>query len=630
MLDSLRKSAGSWIAKIFIALLVLSFAVWGIADIFTGIGTRTVATVGDTEISTEEYQQAFEIQVQNLSQRMGRRLSTQQAQQLGIDRQVLASLIGAAALNHQAAELSLGISNKAIADSVQLDPAFRGLDGQFDRNRFIEVLRINGLTEQGYISRQRNAVIRNQIVNSLFTSIKIPEIYTEAVDRFSREKRVLKYVVLPLSKAAKIDAPNDDALRKFHQSRKRLFTAPEYRKIGLLAVQPSEIKKTIKVTDEEIRAQYDPDPARFGEPEKRRVQQIAFTDEAAANKAHAELKGGKSFEAVAKANGFSESEIDLGTIAASGMSDKKIRDVAFALKKGAYSAPVTGALATVIVKVTDIKPAVKKSFSDVKAKIADGIALERAQNKVQDLLDQIEDERAGGASLAEIGAKLELNYRTIAAVDRSGNGADGKPVKDVPVLEQVIRVAFGSDVGVETDAIETGDGGYEWIEVLDVTPEKLKAFDKIKNEVNTEYMKVEQSRALAKLSNELIERIKNGEDLATVARSLRLPVKTSKPVKRSETQKDLTQAAVKQAFALGKNGLGAAGGEKSTTRVLFQVSDVIAPEPLKDEEAKREKARISQTLLEDFLAQYVRGLQDEYGVRVNEGVFQRITGRDQG
>ena len=102
MLEQLRKGAGTWVAKIFIALLVMSFAVWGIADIFNGYGGRDIATIGTTKISGEEFRQAYETQVSNMSRRFGRRLTTQQAQQLRIDQQVLSTLIGTAALNQQA------------------------------------------------------------------------------------------------------------------------------------------------------------------------------------------------------------------------------------------------------------------------------------------------------------------------------------------------------------------------------------------------------------------------------------------------------------------------------------------------------------------------------------------------
>ena len=629
MLEQLRKGTGTWVAKIFIALLVMSFAVWGIADIFTGYGGRDIATVGTTKISGEEFRQAYETQVSNMGQRFGRRLTTQQAQQLRIDQQVLSTLIGTAALNQQAQDLKLGITDKAIARSIENDPSFRGFNGKFSRDRFNELIRMNGLSEQGYIFRQRNAEIRNQIIKSLFSSIKLPQIYLDAVDRFSEQTRVLKYFNVPATKAGNVPAPNDETLKKFFESHTRLFTAPEYRKIGLLLVEPEAIKKSIALTEKDIKAAYDANPDRFNKPEQRRVQQIAFPSEDSAKKAYTDLQSGKSFEDVAVANGFSKTEIDLGVISPTVLADKKIRAAAFALKKGKFSAPVKGELAMVIVKVSKIIPAVKSNYNEVKAKIKDEMLLDRAQNKVQDLLDQIEDERAGGANLSEISNKLKLNYRLVETIDRSGNDIDGKLVKDLIEQEKVLRSAFGSDVGVETEAVEVAKGGYEWVEVLDVVPAKLKEFETVKTDVKAEYIKIEKASRLRKFAGELVQRLKDGEQLKKVARSIGTNVKTSKPIKRGQAGTGLSNAVINQAFTLAKNSFGNGSGEKDLTRVIFHVSEIIAPKARKPEDTEKLTAELSRSLLGDMLAQFVGGLQSYYKVNVNENLYKRLTGRDQ-
>ena len=629
MLETLRKGAGTWIAKIFIALLVMSFAVWGIADIFGGFSGRDIATVGKTKISAEAFRKAYEAQISNLSSRFGRRLTAKQAQQLGIDQQVLANLIGEAALNQQAEELKLGISDKAIAENIQNDPSFRGLDGKFSRTRFNELIRMNGLSEQGYVFGQRDVQVRNQIINSLFSSIKLPKTYINAVEKFSQEKRVVKYFKVPVSRAGKIAAPDDEALKKFFEARPNLFTAPEFRKIGMLIVQPSKVKATIKVTDEEIKTAYDASADRFNEPEKRRVQQIAFADPEKAKKVYAELKKGKNFDKVAEKNGFSKAEIDLGLIKASVLADKKIREAAFALKAGKISEPIKGELATVILKVSKIVPPVKGSFAKAKSKLKDEMLLDRAQNKIQDMLDQIEDERAGGATLNEIATKLQAEYRLIEAVNSTGNDANGNPVKDVIESAKVLRTAFSSDIGVETEAIEIGEGGYQWVEVLDVTPRKLKDFANIKEGVKTEYMKVEKASVLRKFAVELTNRLKNGEPMNKVARSAGQNVKTAKPLKRGDSTDVLTKAVVNQAFTLTKDGFGNGSGIKADTRIVFQVTNIIAPEARKPEETEKMRSELSQSLLSDMLAQFVGGLQTHYNVNINQDVFKRLTGRDQ-
>ena len=93
MLDALRKAAGTWVAKLLLAVLVVSFAIWGISgQMMTGLGSQHVIEVGGTTVSMNEFRLAYDRQVQMLSQQFGTRLTREQAQALGIDQQVLGQL----------------------------------------------------------------------------------------------------------------------------------------------------------------------------------------------------------------------------------------------------------------------------------------------------------------------------------------------------------------------------------------------------------------------------------------------------------------------------------------------------------------------------------------------------------
>ena len=75
MLSVLRESVGGWVAKIFIGLLALSFAVWGIADVFSGYRGTALAVVGEQEITVDEFNFAFQRSIRTLSQRLGQNLT---------------------------------------------------------------------------------------------------------------------------------------------------------------------------------------------------------------------------------------------------------------------------------------------------------------------------------------------------------------------------------------------------------------------------------------------------------------------------------------------------------------------------------------------------------------------------
>ena len=89
VLQTLRKGASGWIAKIFLVILSLSFLVWGIADVFRGMGATSVASVGSTEISADAFRRQYLDQLQNISRRAGRPITPEQARAFGLDRQIL-------------------------------------------------------------------------------------------------------------------------------------------------------------------------------------------------------------------------------------------------------------------------------------------------------------------------------------------------------------------------------------------------------------------------------------------------------------------------------------------------------------------------------------------------------------
>ncbi|HJZ19324.1 MAG TPA: SurA N-terminal domain-containing protein, partial [Bradyrhizobium sp.] len=63
MLRGIRKASSNWLGKIIMTVamgaLIVSFGVWGIADIFRGFGQSTLAKVGRTEISAEQFRQIY-------------------------------------------------------------------------------------------------------------------------------------------------------------------------------------------------------------------------------------------------------------------------------------------------------------------------------------------------------------------------------------------------------------------------------------------------------------------------------------------------------------------------------------------------------------------------------------------
>ena len=128
MLRGIRKASANWLGRtvmgVVMSLLAASFAVWGINDIFRGFGRSTLAKIGGTEIPIEQFRRAYTDRMERVGRQIGRPLTPEQANSIGLDRQVLAEMITEAGLDQRARQMRLGISDAEIVRRITTDPAF--------------------------------------------------------------------------------------------------------------------------------------------------------------------------------------------------------------------------------------------------------------------------------------------------------------------------------------------------------------------------------------------------------------------------------------------------------------------------------------------------------------------------
>ena len=625
-LDSLRKSAGGVIGVIFVLLLIASFIIWFPAGWFQGFGSQDLITVGDTKIGPREYMRAQQDVLRAMSSQAGRSLSLQEARALGLDSRVMERLIGGAAVDAHARALHLAIGDTAILDEIMKDPAFKDPSGNFSPALFQQTLQAMGINEQGYIDSLRERNLRRQILSTVGKVAAGPDVLVTALNNFNGETRTLRYVLVPQSAAGTIPDPTDEDLKRYYDNHRGKFTQPEYRKIGVLAVTPETVKNEVQIKDSDVRAAFEASKDQLGTPEKRHVQQISFPDKAAADAAYQKIQSGTDFAAVAKEQGVSDADIDLGKVTRAELADPAMGDAAFKLEQNKVSEPITGSLGSVVLlRVTEIEPGKSPSFEEAKADLEKKILKERASGAIFDLHDKIEDQLASGSKLSEIADKLKLNYVLIDQVDRQGKKPDGSTVT-LPAQKDVLNAVFSTDVGVENDPIDAKDDGVIWYEVLGVIPEQLKPFDQVKDEATKDWKTEEVRTQLAKYTQDLVNSLSGGKSLEDVAKDLNQQVLTSDPLKRDSITVNVLPAAVAQAFSLPEKGYGSAPSGVEEGRIVFQVDKVTPPSQLNPSETARLKQQIGQLIGEDVVAEYFSALENRYGVSVNEQALAKLVG----
>jgi len=625
-LDTLRRGAGRFFGVILLGLLVISFAIWGIADIFTGYGSQTLIKIGDTEITQQDYMRTQQEVLRSMSASAGRSLSIQEARTMGLDNRVLERLIGGAAVDNHAEDLRLAVGDDAILQEIMKDPSFQDSTGQFSPIAFQQALRTVGLTEQGYLASQRERNLRRQLLSTVGKGVTAPQILLDALNRFNSETRTLRYVLVPDTAAGAVPEPTEEQLKSYYDNHRAKFTQPEFRKLGLLAVTPESVRDQVQITENDLKTTYEADKGQLGNPERRQVQQIPFADKAAADAALQKIQSGTDFMEVAKQNGLSEGDVDLGLLKRGDLADPAVAEVVFAAEENKVSGPVTGKLgSTVLLRVTKIEPGKTPTFEEAKPELEKKLLKERATGAIFDLHDKIEDERASGTTLAEIAGKFKLKFETIDQVDRQGRKPDGSTVT-LPAQQTVLDAAFSSDSGVENDLIDAKDEGVIWYDVLGVVPQQVKPFDQVKEDVAKAWRTDEVRTQLAKFTQDLVNALSGGKTLEDVAKELNAEVMSSDPLKRNDIGVNVLKPAVAQAFTLPQGGFGSAPSGIQEGRIVFQVDKITPPEPLDAAGLAQVKQQLGLFVSDDIIAEYFGALEGRYGVSVNQEALAKLTG----
>ena len=630
MLQGIRAASEHWLGKIVLAiifsLLMFGIGIYGVEDLIRGGGSNAVATVGSTKISSEQVRQAYQNQLERYQVQLKRALSPDQARALGLDRQVMSQLITEAALDQKTRDLGLAVPDSAVLRAIHEEKSFQNAQGQFEPQLFYQTLQRAGLNESRFVHEQRSVIARIQLAEAVSGGISVPKALREAVHRYTTERRAVSYLFLSPSDAGQIPAPSDEELKTWYEGNKDRFRASEYRTVNFLVVDPEAVAQSEPVSDEDARKAYDLNKGRYGSPEKRTIQQIVFPDAASAEAARKEIEeGAKTFDQVAEARGTAGNELTLGTLSRDELFDKAVAEAAFALPEGGVSQPVKGQFGEVLLRVTKIEPGTVKPFEEVAPEIRKTLALQRAKDKIDDIRDAIEDQRASAKPLADIAAERKLNLVAVQAVDGQGKAPDGTRIGTIPDADTTLPAVFRAEIGGDNEPLRTKTGGFIWYDVTKIDAAHDKPFDEVKDAVKAGWMQAETAKRLQAKGRELVEKLDKGLSFDDAAKEVGVNPQETADLARNQPKDMLTADVVNLIFATptGKSGSAASGD----SRAVFKVTAATMPAFVADSPSDKTVTQNFQSAIaDDVLSQYISDVQKNAGVKVDQAALRKVFG----
>lgn len=624
MLNSLRNASRSWVAKALLLLLVASFAVWGVSTSLVATDANTVMTVGEQEVSTQEFALAYQRQVSALGRQFGMQLTPEQARAFGLDQQVYSQLAAGAALDQLSDDMGLGLSHDRLAMLIAEDPAFQGSNGQFDRNLFTSRLRNAGLREDDYITERSKVAVRSQVVEAVSDGFTPPQVMLDALKQYRDETRTVEYLLLSNANIDPIKTPTDDVLAAWFEGVKARYRAPEFRTFTYVTLQPSDLADPSSVSQEDARAEYERRKDSFTTRGARTIEQLTYPNREMAEAAAAQLnEGNRTFNQLVADQGKTASDVLLGQLSKENMPDPALADAAFSVTtEGGTTGVVDGAFGPVILRVTNITSETTKSFEEVEGEIRQQLALSAGSQQVMEAHDRFEDIRASGATLEEAAKELNLQVATVTT-DASGNDEQGNKIESLPPADTLLTEVFRSEPGAQPMPVALANNGYVWFEVGEISPERDRTLEEVRDRVVTDWTAERQREALGARATELKQRVESGEALAAIAEDLGLAVETKQGLRRNGEDVTFGPEANAALFAGPVGLVTSAVGADGESQLLIKVTDSqqVPADALSGDEPLQ---RLAQSAGDDMLDQMVNRLQNQYGVSINQPVAEQV------
>ncbi len=625
MLQAMRGRAATWVTRILFSVLVVSFLGWGITDYIrpAAPGTKTALTVGDRKLNGTEVQRLLGPQLDQMRAMFGG-IDREQAKRFGLVDQALDQLIARLVVDQESARLGLLISDDLLRQTIQSNPAFLSARGQFDRARFVAVLAQAGYTEASFLAQLRGDMSRAALTIAVAAGAQVPDAVIERLLTYRLEQRVAEFIYLSPDTTPIPPTPTEEAVLAFYAENPQRFTAPERRAGTVLVLDTAAVAEQVQVADKDLRAAFEARIDEFQQPERRLIEQVLVSDEAAAKAIAEKLAAGGDFPTVAVEAGQSADSLILGDITKGDLPDPALGAAAFGLGEPGVTAPVKTAFGWHILRVVAITPGVEANFETAKPQLDASLKEERALDLMFERSNKIEDLLSAGGTLEDAAATTGARLVDLPSIDRRGLLANANALAaDLPGRAQVITTLFATEAGKTSRLLEAGGKGFVAARTNTITPAAVQPFESVRESAIAGWTEAQRDAALAAQAEALAVAVRGGKAFAEAAPEGR----TSAPVNRRGTlAADLPPAPTVQTGLFDATAVGAVVSGKAGTGYIVARLTAIQPPSAEDAAAARAalKTELTEQAKNDAITAVRQGLQSRYPVQHDRAALEKL------
>ncbi len=621
MTETRKKKSGIFV-WVIMGFLILGLGGFGLTGAFQATGATKVATVGNEEISVDQYYNALQQDIQRATQQFGQALTLDQARLFGIDQTSLRRQITMAALSNEAANLGLSVGDEAVRQALITNPAFQVFGTGFSEANYDLILQQQNLTRADYEALLRDDQTQNLINSAVSGGVAEQNTAARILMDFIGERRDLIWAELDKTVLnSETETAGEPEIQAYYDANPDLFTTPETRKITYALISPELLMADIEITDEEVQQVFDAQSQASNTPARRIVDRIIFPDLDAANNARARLDAGEaSFEDIAAEQGQSPEQTQLGMVVASQIANA-VADLIFATDGTGIYGPVQALVGPALFKVNAAIPAVELVFDDVKDDIRTALAQQQAASQIPVMIGDIDDLIAGGASLEELVNETDMQLFTI---DYSIDSVE--PIASDPVF---ISEALGADIGEDRDLVELNDGGILVLRVDEIVPARLRTLEESREQATVGATREITVSRIQDYAAELKSQVEAGADFSATLAAIGQTPQRETNATRTSPPTGVPPIVALELFDQPIDDVVVYPTE--TGAIVIQITSISPFDPQSDTGIsflEQANTQMREDVASDLYILFANGIANQTEITINQGLIDSILGGD--
>ena len=454
-----KRKISDYFVWAILALLMVGLAGFGIGN-FGGTAIE-VGSVGNASISANAYARAIQAELRAQAAEGGPYQTLTDLRGAGLDRAILEGLVARAALTHEAGEMTLSVGDAEVARQITTTSTFQGIDGNFDRAGYELALSQAGYDVEEFEETIRDDISRSILQAAVIGGLPTPETFTEIMVAFQTETRSFTLArVTEADLTAGLAAATPEELQEYYDENGQRFERPEQRTIAYAWITPDMIMDSVEVDPVAIRALYDERIVEYVQPERRLLERLVFPTQEEADAARAALDAGDTdYDTLVVDRGLTLDDVDLGETAPGDLSDAAAA-VIFADTESEILGPLDSRFGPAIYRINAVLDATEIPYEDAAEDLRAELAEDAARRAIDEMLEDLDDLLAGGATLEELAEETDMQFGTldwfdgmdqgIAAYDSFSDAALAVQEGDFPEL---LPLSDGGQFALRMDAI---------------------------------------------------------------------------------------------------------------------------------------------------------------------------------